>query len=514
MITIPILLCFALAISLGSSQSCSSQDADVIIIGAGMAGIAAAARLQEGGINNILILEGSNRVGGRLKSAQIGGASVSLGPGWIIGRDPADPGLHPLWQIAEKCGGLRGFYQDTESLVNYDSQGDQPEESQFRWQDYENASTGAYNLVAELQQSETCDGVSVRYGLNASGWTPVTPTDNWIEWYSSDYPEGSPPENQGLCVTFGDFDQSYTNFTSPGSSGNEGLNLAYFVSDPDGYEKLVECISNNVTGGENQQTRIIFEAVVTTINWSDDCVCVTATVSGQATEYCSKYAIPTVSVGVLKAGDIAFIPELPMWKRDIINRFDMSVFIHIVMEFGEAFWDTAEQIGYIAESKGSYPIFLNHNITFQENPNVLDVIVTGDVAKRVAGQNKSTTIDEIEAILTIMYPTANVTVLDSAIGDWFSDPLFRGSFIYYAKDLQQTDFERLGEPVGNLYISGSATSVGFAGYVHGALFAGREAAEKVLLREAPTAATPGNKAENLHTSFLIVLLGALCALCY
>ncbi len=507
MIILPKLLCFALVISLGSSQSCSKEmDADVIIIGAGMAGIAAAERLQEGGINNILILEGSNRVGGRAKSAQIGGASVSLGPGWMVGRDPANPGLHPLWQIAERCGGLRGFYPNYDSLINYNSNGNQSEEADFRWTDYGDASTASYDIVKQLQDSEMCDGVSVRYGLNASGWTPVTPTDNWIEWYSSDYPEGSPPENQGLCGTFGDFDQSYTNFTSPGS-GNEGGALEYFVSDPDGYEKLVECIANDITGGENQQTRLLLEAVVTTINWSNECVCVMATVSGQATEYCSKYAIPTVSVGVLKAGDIAFVPELPVWKRDIINRFEMSVFIHIVMEFGEAFWDTAQQIGYIDETKGFYPIFLNHNITFLENPKVLDVIVTGDNAKRVASQDKSVTISEIEQILARIYPTANVTVVDSVIGDWFSDPLFRGSFIHFTKDLNRIDFERLGEPVGNLYISGSATSVGFAGYVHGALFAGREAAEKVLLEEA-------SKAENLNASFLIVLLGVLCALRY
>ncbi len=76
---------------------------------------------------------------------------------------------------------------------------------------------------------------------------------------------------------------------------------------------------------------------------------------------------------------------------------------------------------------------------------------------------QAVTISEIEQILSTIYPTANVSVVNSAIGDWLSDPLFRGSFIHYSNDLRFGDFERLGDPVGNLYLSGSATSVDFAG---------------------------------------------------
>lgn len=44
---------------------------DVIIIGAGISGVAAATRLFERGISNILVLEAENRIGGRIHTYKL-----------------------------------------------------------------------------------------------------------------------------------------------------------------------------------------------------------------------------------------------------------------------------------------------------------------------------------------------------------------------------------------------------------------------------------------------------------
>lgn len=49
-----------------------SKYAKVIIIGAGAAGIASAARLWQNGIRDFLILEASNRIGGRIHTVDFG----------------------------------------------------------------------------------------------------------------------------------------------------------------------------------------------------------------------------------------------------------------------------------------------------------------------------------------------------------------------------------------------------------------------------------------------------------
>ena len=86
---------------------CAESDAEVLILGAGMAGISAAKTLSEGNVTNFLVLEAENRIGGRVKNTLLqSGVRVELGANWIQGIDPHQPEKHPLWQIAQRCGGL------------------------------------------------------------------------------------------------------------------------------------------------------------------------------------------------------------------------------------------------------------------------------------------------------------------------------------------------------------------------------------------------------------------------
>ena len=486
---------------LSSSQSCPSDselDADVIIIGAGMAGISAAERLQEGGISNILILEGSARIGGRVSSAQIGGVTVSLGAAWIQGVDETRPDLHPLYQIAQRYGGLRGFYPDYESLTNYNSQGNQPDEALFsnRTNDFYTALEATAARAIQLKASGECANVNFRSGLSLGGWTPTSDIDNWIEWYNSDYYSGVEPEVLSLCLR--ENDPTYTAFVSA-----DDISGDYFVTDSNGYENIIERMANDAKL-KSDQTRVVFNAVVTTVDTSrGDCVCVSATLNGVA-NYCARYAISTVSVGVLQSGSIQFIPELQTSKREVIQRFEMSHYVHVIMQFTEAFWDTTEQIGYIDSSRRAYyPIFLNYHSYYPEQPNILVAQITGAEADRVLRQDKAVTIAEVEQILTTLYPTSNITILESIVTDWLNNPLFRGSYIYYSTDIRPGDHTLLAAPVKNLYFSGAATSSNFSGYLHGAYYAGREAAESVIGKT--------NKAAKMQISILIVLLGVLCA---
>lgn len=58
----------------------------IIIIGAGASGIAAATRLLDNGINDVIVLEAENRIGGRVCSVDFGGSVVDLGGQWCHGE--------------------------------------------------------------------------------------------------------------------------------------------------------------------------------------------------------------------------------------------------------------------------------------------------------------------------------------------------------------------------------------------------------------------------------------------
>jgi monoamine oxidase len=75
-----------------------SADADVVIVGAGAAGIAAARRLAETRLSSV-VLEATARVGGRAWTFDIAGMRLDLGCGWLHSAD-----RNPWTRIAEAAG--------------------------------------------------------------------------------------------------------------------------------------------------------------------------------------------------------------------------------------------------------------------------------------------------------------------------------------------------------------------------------------------------------------------------
>ena len=84
----------------------------VLILGAGMTGIKAAEVLQSHGIKDFVILEGSNRIGGRLHSAKLrsghsvnaGAQTVNQGGNWIAGLEGrGNNSENPIWTLAKRC---------------------------------------------------------------------------------------------------------------------------------------------------------------------------------------------------------------------------------------------------------------------------------------------------------------------------------------------------------------------------------------------------------------------------
>ncbi|KAK3919508.1 Peroxisomal N(1)-acetyl-spermine/spermidine oxidase [Frankliniella fusca] len=67
----------------------------ILIIGAGMAGLSAANHLAKNGMTDFLVLEASNKIGGRIFSAQTGKHRLELGANWIHGVLG-----NPLYEIA------------------------------------------------------------------------------------------------------------------------------------------------------------------------------------------------------------------------------------------------------------------------------------------------------------------------------------------------------------------------------------------------------------------------------
>lgn len=86
----------------------------VIILGGGVAGIAAAKQLTEHGIYDFLIIEGESRVGGRMKETELNGTVIELGANWLANINSSE---NPIWPLAQDIK-LQGLINILYSLLS------------------------------------------------------------------------------------------------------------------------------------------------------------------------------------------------------------------------------------------------------------------------------------------------------------------------------------------------------------------------------------------------------------
>ena len=369
--------CYVEAAIPKSSAKCCRSDAEVLVLGAGMAGISAAKTLSDGGITNLLILEAQEQIGGRVKNTVLSsGVRVELGANWIQGIDPEQPEKHPLWRIAEKCGGLGGsFVLDGEVHV-FDGSGKDINSSKYKER---LAQWNKLDLIsyAEVRRASNLSDISVKQALTDRGWIPKSELDNLIEWYGVDYSGGfaTSPERVSLQYSYPDI--TYLDF------GNPGRTTDYFVTDQkEGFVKVVKCLASDFLV-ENDH-RLHLGSTVVEIDWSSsDCVCVTTRENGALQEYCAPYAILTFSLGVLKSNTVRFVPELPSAKRSAIDTwiFAFGLYLKIFLEFEEIFWKEEVNDDYLRIDS-----MRGHFVEFKSLSNTTPILfttVTGEVAKSV-----------------------------------------------------------------------------------------------------------------------------------
>ncbi len=467
------------------NQTCfgSNLDADVLILGGGIAGVAAARTLHNRDVTDFLIIKAQSQLGGRVRTVELrpgSGIPINSGANWFHGYDPDQPDLHPLVQIINTpgCGGIEGVITTFTGVGVRTSQGvDITNSPRLRYSDYEAAATGIENLGRERQNAGMAD-ISVREALSQSGWVVRTAEDEWVDWLEFTYCYAEPPDNSSLfnTVTQGDFSA----FGDPERAGD------FLITDSEGYAKVVRCLADEYL--MENDPRVHLNTRVTRIEWSNDCVCATATVTGSNSTrtFCGRYAIVTFSIGVLQqlqAAGLEFDPPLPAEKVNAINSMHMAHYLNIVVEFNTRFWEQdIVYIGYVNESDGRYfPIV--QELTHIQGATVVYMTVTDRLADRIIRQTEEQNRQEIIAVFNNAY---NMALQPSDIRtlflpDWDINPLFFGSYSNTPVGVTSETFATLRSPLGGrLFFSGEATSERYSSTVHGGYFSGIDTANDVL----------------------------------
>ncbi|MFT6290455.1 MAG: monoamine oxidase [Ilumatobacter sp.] len=288
-----------------------ADDGDTVaIIGAGIAGLAAARQLTDQGYD-VVVLEGRDRIGGRIHTDESFGFPYDLGAAWVHGDDG-----NPLVDLIEQAG-IDTMIFDADDLVVYDGGGDEVGEADI---------DAVFALLEDLDLDDTR--------------TLATILDDELD--DADDATRSLVRYAAISAIEHDESGSLADLT-PASidSGEEiGGNELIF---PGGYAQILKPLTTGVA--------IEVGYVVNTIAYHREGVVISLEGRDHIT---ADRVVVTVPLGVLKAGDISFEPVLPEAKRTAIQRLGMGVLDRVVLRFEEKFWEDTAIIGYVNDQEGLF----------------------------------------------------------------------------------------------------------------------------------------------------------------
>ncbi|MCP4769329.1 MAG: FAD-dependent oxidoreductase [Gammaproteobacteria bacterium] len=410
------------------------SESDVIIIGAGAAGLSAARELSRLGLT-YTVVEGSHRIGGRAYSEEIApGVWFDLGCAWLVGG-----ATNPFVAIADELGiTLDKGNSDLFKVENHRFQ----RNGEPLNKDQRAACLRFYGDSYKAISAAAKQGQDVAV-------SDVVDMDN----------EFAAPLLCGVTSAWGkDIDLvSTADFAS--ATGELGFQALH------GYGNLVAAWGADVAVSLNTR--------VERIDWSGHGV----TVDTSKGAIAGRTALSTVSTGILASGEILFTPGLPDWKTEAINNLPMGIENKMGVYFD------ADVFG--ADGRGHYSTWNDDGNAAKVDASVMGlntaaVFVGGRHGVWLEKQGQQACHDfAVDRVADIFGHDIRKHVNRSIVTAWSTDPWTRGS---WACALPGQAYQRanLQRPVDeHLFFAGEATVYGGQGTCHGAYQSGIRAAKEI-----------------------------------
>lgn len=427
-----------LAESCSKEESSSSNGKRVIIIGAGIAGLAAAKKLKEKGFV-VKVIEAQDKVGGRLRTNRALGIAFDEGASWIHGVNG-----NPVTALAQESG-MNTFHTIDESRKSYDIGGVLRNTTA-----YNNAEDELYTILDTMMSS---GNQALSFETVFNNLYPTKANDRLWKFLLSTY------------VTFdcGDLGKLSSLLYNEGEEFGGVEKIA-----TNGYDTIARYLANGLEIQLNQR--------VSTIDYSAGKVAVTH--SGNISE--ADYVVVTVPLGVLKANSIRFIPELPNAKQNAIQKIGMNCVNKFLLTWDTAFWDDVQYISYTPEVKDKFNYFVNVK-KFQPGVNALMTFAYADYARQTEAMTDTQVIGEIMLHLKDIYGNSIPSPTNFLRTKWQTNENAFGAYSYTAVGTEMRHFDDLAEEVENkLFFAGEHTEADYFSTVHGAYLSGIREADKII----------------------------------
>ncbi len=439
---------------------------DVIVIGAGVAGLAAAGELARGGLD-VQVLEARDRLGGRILTVRQPGLELplELGAEFVHGADTS------TMRIAAEAG-----------LLVAEVTGE-------HWR----ARGGRLSVVNGFWEK-----IEMAMSRLDPERAPDRPATEALADVASDFSD----DDRRLLL---EYVQGF-HAADPARIGEQALAVAEGAGEDDdddasdrqlrllsGYDRVVAHLAAAIAG------RVVLHTAVERIEWRRGSVQVHArTDQGEPLTFRGRAAVITVPLGVLQAvagspGAMQFEPEISR-LRTAASRLAVGSVVRIAMRLREAIWLT----GKVRATDGSSLArlsFLHSDaripVWWTPAPLLAPLLVGwcgGPPAAELSALGRAgierLAVEELASQLRIEAEDLHGEVLSISWHDWQNDPYARGAYAYVpvgALDAQRA----LAEPEEDtLCFAGEALAGKDTGTVHGAIDSGVGAARRLLERAA------------------------------
>jgi len=408
------------------------READIVVIGAGAAGIAAARRIMAAN-RKVIVVEAAGRVGGRcLTDVSTFAVPFDRGARWMH-----NPDSNPMIRLA-RAAGLEIVTAPSGQKIRIGRR-------------YARAGETEEFLATLVRTSRAIDDASRKFDVSCAAALPKDLGD----WAGTvDFALGANFAGKDL-KDISAVDKVRAQDRSSVFACRQGLGALI--------AKLGE------------QVPISLSTPATRIVWGRD-----VAVETPAGKISARAVIVTVSSNVLTAGNIKFVPDLPKRPLDAAAKLSLGSYDHIALEIpGNPLGLSGDDV-VIEQSNSTRTALLSANIG---GSSLCSIDVAGSFGRDLSGQGERAMIGfAVEWLTKLFGSDAASAVKKSSATRWNAQPYVLGA-MSAASPGGQPSRKILTEALGGaLFLAGEATHETLWGTVDGAWESGERAAEAALRR--------------------------------
>ncbi len=439
---------------------------DVVVIGAGLAGLSAARRLVARG-RSVTVLEARDRVGGRTYTKQHGAAHYDLGAQWL---GPTQKRMLAL------CKEL-----NIETFPQY-IDGRRVMEVRGKRSTYKGTipSLSIWNLLSLHRTLGRVERLRKR-----------VPLDDPMRAPDAAALDGKTVETwKREIIPFKDgremFDIAVRTVFGAEPSELSLLHFLFYLNSGEGFESLVEthdgaqqtrfkdgAQSISIKMAATLGDRVILDAPVDSISQSNDSI----TVHSKRGDYTAARAILAIPPAL--AARINYSPALPFLRDQLTQRFPMGATIKCVATYSRAFWRDAGLSGEAISTDGPVTAAFDDTSHDGAEPALLAFVV-GKEARAFGARPLEARRELVIQSFVRFFGKVAAQYVDYFDHDWSNEIYTRGCPVGMMPPGAWTQFGAAWRaPVGRLHFAGTETASEWNGYMEGAVESGERAAQEI-----------------------------------